>query len=351
MSPTKATSNDTNSGAKDLETYCNSAEFQRFLERQLEFIDENLSKSEQAVHARPILASMLFVENCIIGPDDKPPPGYLEHAWFGRICELTTRWYRKRFGRELLESPKAITAAVVSFFGTVFPVSVPSFPTVPGEETGTSVVFFAKEVLSHEEPLDWIVPRPDLSGLSNEVAEDVRNRVRTICNLTRKIEWGLSFALLGPGQLSDQCASIQGHFEKGVADICAGRRGAAIWDFHLAVEISLKLFLAQRGVSPIPHTHDLADLMQRASENGLPSTCHIKVNVVPSHTDAIKHRYSAIPQPPLHKTIEIYETALQLVGHVADALDHHDIALREVVYLKALPWHPSRKQTSKSQTT
>ena len=38
-----------NSDAKDMETYLGSQEFQRFLERQLEFFDEMLSKSEEAV--------------------------------------------------------------------------------------------------------------------------------------------------------------------------------------------------------------------------------------------------------------------------------------------------------------
>jgi HEPN domain-containing protein len=210
-------------------------------------------------------------------------------------------------------------------------------------------VYFAKEVLGHEDPFDWIVPRPDLTGLGDAVAADVRQRVRTISNLTRRMNWGLSFASLAPGHLRDQCASIQGHVEKGVADICAGRYGAAVWEFHLAVEISLKLFLAQCGVSPIPHTHDLPGLIQHALDHDLPSIGHIAVNVLPSHNDAIRHRYSEISEPSLHTTMEIYETALRLVGHVGHSLEHHELSLREAVYLKALPWHPSRKQVSNPQ--
>jgi HEPN domain-containing protein len=339
-----------NSEPPDFETYSRSEEFRRFLERQLEFVDKILSKSEEAIHARPMLASMSFVEECIVGPDDKPPPDYLEQEWFGRILAISTRWYSKRYGKDLLKSPDHFTPAVVSVFGTPFRVSVPSLPTAPGKESGTAVVYFAREVLNHEEPLDWVVPRLDLAGHSDQVASEVRQHVRTICNLTRKMEWGLMFAVLERGKPSDQCQSVLGHFEKGVADICAGRHGSAVWEFHLAAEKVLKVFLAQRRISPIPRTHDLADLIQRALENGLPPTKDFKVQLMPNDAEAIQHRYSELPEPSLPRIMEIYETALQLVGHVAGALDHHDIGQRDVVYLRALPWHPSRKKDSKAPT-
>jgi HEPN domain-containing protein len=339
-----------NNDQKNLEALCDSEEFRHFLEQQLKFIDEILSRLGRRVSERPMMASMYFVEHCIVDSDKRPPPDYLEQEWFGRILEITTGWYRDRFGAGLLEIPDSFTGAVVSLFGTAFQVRIPNFPTLPGEKSGTVVVFFAQEVLGHEEPLDWVVPRPKLSGLSHEVAEEVLRHVRTVCNLTRKIDWGLTFALLATGQLRDQAQSILGHFEKGAADICGGRHGAAMWEFHLAVEISLKLFLGQRGVSPIPHTHELPVLVQLASSNGLPPTDPIILTELPTHTDAIKYRYSEIEEPPLHKAIEIYQAALRLVGHVADNLDHDKVlSPRKCVYLQALPWHPSRKSDSTPQ--
>ncbi|HET6323847.1 MAG TPA: HEPN domain-containing protein [Planctomycetaceae bacterium] len=333
-----------NEETSSIELYCKSQEFEEFLHEQLEIIDPMLCRSEEPIHGRPMTAAMFFVENCFVSSDGSPLPEYLEEEWFGHILLITTRWYRARFGDELLAFPPKSTLALILLSGTALQVRIPSVPKKPGKKSGILQLFFARDVLDHENPLDWVIPCPDLEGMRLEVANEFRAHLQKICSLTRRIDWGLTWAGFKTDEHSQLCRSVQGHLEKAITDICAGRRGTGIWEIHLAIEKALKVYLLQRTMSDAPHTHDIIQLLELAQASGLGEVDPNALSQLPCADDAIKHRYSEVREPSLHRMVEIYESAIGVVATVADCLEHHPFVLKhESLYIRALPWHPSRK--------
>ena len=141
-------------------------------------------------------------------------------------------------------------------------------------------------------------------------------------------------------------AAITTHIGNAVSSFCDGREAAkqlAIWDLHLAVEKTLKVFLLHKGVSP-PNIHDLADLEVRAREWSLLTPLEDLVSALPTGRDAVKYRYGELPVPAVGTFYEWYETALEVIDHLVNQLARGFFADHASITIQALPWHPSRRK-------
>ena len=244
----------------------------------------------------------------------------------------------------MLQTPESTINAVVLLFGTPFPLNIPMLPSVPGKEPWIKQLHFARDVLDHENPVEWIVPRPDVCAISDEKRIHVLTQVTEICNLNRRAYWELAFLTAKTDQIQKLHASIDGHLESGASGICNKHFGNAIWDLHLALEKVLKIFLAQHGCSDFPHTLNNFKLIELSCKRGLTPLDGIRFDLMPSSEDAIKHRYGEIEAPSLTEIFEVYKVTLAAIGHVATELDHHEFGRRDHVYIRALPWAPIRKK-------
>src|SRR5438067_1566564 len=103
-----------------------TGEFRDFIHSQLEILDARLIAAHQPVHSRPMLAAMQFVTGCVarIG-DEEVGDDFLLRDWFGDILAVTTKWYRSRYGDELLETPGDKIQGVVAAFGTALDLRIP----------------------------------------------------------------------------------------------------------------------------------------------------------------------------------------------------------------------------------
>lgn len=109
------------------------------------------------------------------------------------------------------------------------------------------------------------------------------------------------------------------HFEKGATDILSlstANAAVAIWELHLAVEKSFKIFLYQHNANI--KTHDLTVLSERAAKYGLTVTRAVLDKLPPWKTSA-NLRYVE-EEVYIDYAVEIYDAALQLVDEIAAKL-------------------------------
>ncbi len=317
---------------------------QSLMEHWLELIDRDLAAQSEPVHGRPLLASMHFVEHAVVSVEGGTLDDYLTQQWFGSIVRQITEWYRERYGVKALEFPETTSPAVIQIHDTPFEVRIPINPTRPGERPGTSVIHFVSHLLDDEDPIMWIESPPNLDSLGDAQIERLRENLVNICTLTRSIHNGLSGATFGRQSNRALASSAPIHLERGVKGILsakAGERSISVWEFHLAVEKLLKLYLLQRDVSP-PNTHDLVKLSGLTEKSGMPFIGD-KLKILPSHHDAIRNRYGEISAPRLVDLFEEYHTVLEILSKIVAALERGGLLTdHSKVVIQALPWHPSR---------
>lgn len=319
-------------------------EFRDFIQSQLEVLDAKLSQLNEPIHGRPMLAAMLFVEECIVSingeevGDDFPLKDY-----FGDILAITTQWYRIRYGKELLKTPPDTIRGVVSAFGTPLSLQIPRIPKFDTPNPAMMRIVFADGVLDEENPMEWLTPAPDF-GDSNSMATNVlREDVTRISSALRQIYRRILAADFTSPEEQSLASSVEGHLEKSATDIESRRHGSAVWEIHLCVEKILKVYLRQAGAN-VPRSHNIARLITEAEQKGLPSCGHLNLQQLPPDGDAIRHRYEEIPSPTLEEIMKIYDVAIHVTAHIAGALKQSSFAVNKEFYIQALPWHPKWKQ-------
>ncbi len=319
--------------------------FLEFVHAQLEILDASLTAANQPVHNRPWFAAMQFVQECMVSIGDEPiGDDYLEQDWFGDVLLATTRWYRSRYGSDLLESPRENILGVVAAFGMPLKLAIPRVSQFDTDKVAVKRLVFADGVLDEEDSMTWTSPRPNLDGLKGGVAQQLRDDVLRTSTSLRQIHRRLLFADITTTEGRELASSIEGHLEKAAADIHSARYSAAIWEVHLCVEKTIKVFLQQRKGS-FPHSHDLAVLVAEAETAGLPSCAHLNLRAMPPHGDAIRHRYAELPAPSFESMMGIYDAALRVTAHVAKDLKPGEFTSSLTdLHIRALPWHPKWKE-------
>ncbi|MGD9861410.1 MAG: HEPN domain-containing protein, partial [Marinobacterium sp.] len=137
---------------------------------------------------------------------------------------------------------------------------------------------------------------------------------------------------------SDMAQGIWSHFEKGISDILSfknERASVACWEFHLAIEKSIKVLIYSKSGSG-KHGHNLDDLIKHLSkfESGIDSS---GLAGLPSDKDAIKLRYAEMIKTPID-AFEYYLIAIRFVGDIVSRLEHK-IGIKNASFtLKMAPW-------------
>lgn len=309
-----------------------------FFEYQLPIFDENLAEENTPLHQRPFHATMYFVKYCIVDIKNESKEDILEKPWFKFFYRQVAEWYSRRYGDAMKGISDNHAVSAVLIYGTPFRVQIPL--SVNGDwATPTSRWFcWPNEVLPEENVLDWVVNPPNFGQMSSEEVSRVRADLTTVANSIRAIRVNLGTATKETEELSKLADGITSHIYKSANDILkmsAASISSSVWELHLAMEKSFKLLMRQKGVNP-GNTHDLTDLLRKANalkeiflDEGL-------LRELPSHHDAIRHRYGEAQDLAVGRVLANYGITLAIVRDVTAALNR-DFFMENAKFLLQLP--------------
>jgi hypothetical protein len=305
----------------------------------LSCFDEILAEKRVDIHQRPLQAAALFVEHAITEIRGDSKDGYFEKPWFVTIYKQTERWYHNRYPSVLSRPARRSLLGVVTIFGTPFEIRVPTSFVEERNPDGTIWVAMPNSILPNEEPLTWIIDRPQIDddterSKTQALVAGVAEKLRSLnINL-----WTDDFPDDDTGVLARQ---ILPHLEAGARGFLSNTEATAsiaIWDLFLATEKAIKFYLRQQGQQP-PNTHDLHDLNSRSDVGSGPILQPSELAALPSYRDAIKYRYGELPSPSVQDALQIYLETLNIVVKYTGALKRRFIMNNARFKLKAPPWN------------
>ncbi len=309
------------------------------LNEQLPLIDRLMAACELEPLYRPLAAAMFFVEKCITRINGDTKDDYLNKPWFAEIYQEVQRWYVRRYGARLAETPRAIATGLVQFLGTFFKIEIPLVTGEQAEDPMKKWIVFPDSVLPNENPIEWLTAPPNLAALNLGDRTELEQKVRWVVSSTRALTRDFSSAILAEPDYKHLASDVPVHLSAGATHVLerGGTWRLAVWEWHLAVEKSFKVFLRQRNAET-PNTHDLNDLCRRAEDSGLPGLDRELLNIMPSSQDAVGYRYGKGKSLTQAKLAEIYRSALIFSGTCGAHLDRNLKIRRLRVLIQVLPW-------------
>jgi HEPN domain-containing protein len=292
-----------------------------FLRQQLPVIDECLSAEGRPVHDRTLIAARIIIDLCLVSIDGDTKDNYLTKSWFAEIYRSVCKWYERRYGEERIHSQPAHIRGLVEHFSVPYILRIPLVFSEPGEDN-TAWVIFPKEVLAAEVPLSWIEDSPSLDALPSDRKQKLEASTTEVATVLRGINNNLNSADLGKGNIRALADNIRCHLDKAAVDIATmepGSTALAIWELQMACEKSMKVFLAQRGVT-YPETHDLRALRKLTPELEKHPELKRAVSSLPSDGRIIKWRHAEIAPPPTAEALRYYGTALFVCGFCSERM-------------------------------
>lgn len=315
-------------------------EIDKIFDHFLPELDKAYSKAGLSLIERPLKAASFIVEHVVIEVEGCEKDDFLEAPWFAAFYDCAERWYENRYG-DLSENNSAdYLPSLVMIFDRWFLIHVPVRFRGEVEEDSTVWVYFPTKVRVEEDPFEWFVSGPNIPKMSKSGAKRASDRLEKVAAISRKINLNLWADFTEKSQ-SDGASHIKSHLATAAHHFSTNTaHGAqlAIWELHLAIEKSLKLWLNQRGL-PVGGTHDLVELNDDITKANKSSILHGKdLLKLPSSTESIKYRYAELRAPSLERQREIYEISLSVVCQITDTLKRKYQFFDAGLKIKQPPW-------------
>lgn len=311
-----------------------------FFEYQLPIFDEILAQAKTPLKQRPFFATMDFIEYCIVDIKNESKENMLEKPWFRFFYQQIAEWYSQRYGDAMKGNSEKHALGVVLIYGTPFEVQIPLSVTDRWESPTERWFCWPNEVLEQENVLDWIVNPPNFERMSMEELSSMKTCVIDVVNSIRTLRINLMTATKEDAALRKLADGIPSHIEKSGNDILSmsgATISSSVWELHLAMEKALKLLVRQRGKNP-GNTHDLANLLDKANSLEGISLDVALLHDLPSHHDAIRHRYGEAPELAIDRAVMNYRIALTVVTEVTAALSRRFFMKNARFLIKVPPW-------------
>lgn len=287
-------------------------------------IDEVLAERGEPLSHRPHRAAMMIVDHCIVDIQGESKEGYLTKPWFGSILAATIDWYSRIYGRAMLTPVGLVHTAAILIRQTPFLLNIPLSRSTAQAADYTFWVTFLANVQPDEDPLEWIADPPNLSEVPEHQRQEVTQRASRTAEDIRQT-WNV---LLSADHVSERArrhaALVLPHLES-TARLIAKHDplalSSAIWDANFAAEQAIKCYLLQDMATSVPNTHDVKALHNLARWNSpLPKPLLDSIDLMPSGSDAVRHRYSELGTPSLFAVFDLYAASQTICRHYVQAL-------------------------------
>lgn len=305
---------------------------------QLEIIDDFLTKKEVDIKERPFAAADIFVKNCIIRVgEESPTDNYIVAPWFKHIINPINKWYKNKYGSIVFTHEEKVVKGFIIYRNIFFELVIPL--RISRQRGDLCDYIFPKEILSDEKVFDFLKQPPRLSENSQDKI-NLEESIRKIVNFTRGISNNIVTAHPKDEFSKGLLNGIQPHIQNGISDILSGekqRRLNSYWEFHLAVEKSMKFLIIQAN-EKFKKTHDLDALWTKLSLIKPSLIERQKLDKLPKSQDVIKYRYGEGPQKSCSTVYVNYVTVLELVNSLTQEFNRKVIFNNTVFTLGKLPY-------------
>jgi HEPN domain-containing protein len=316
-----------------------SNELKDHIDEHMPHIDKILAEQNIPIHKRFFIAGKLFVETAIQKSNFQSNEELLESKVYREsILPLFNDWYFEKYGDLAKGLGSDVYSGVVLAYGQPVKLNISAATNEVIEEGKLSKLTFPDHLQESEDLEDFIEPKFDLSKMDEISICELRSKIEQVVALTRSVNLDLNMASHSNQSASDMAQGIWSHFEKGISDILSyknERASVACWEFHLAIEKSIKVLIHSKSGSG-KHGHNLDDLIEHLSkfESGIDSS---GLAGLPSEKDAIKLRYAEMIKTPID-AFEYYLIAIRFVADIVSRLEHK-IGIKNASFtLKMAPW-------------
>ena len=314
------------------------------IQQRIEEIDELLSMNGVDLRDKPMAAARFFVDELIIEIKGDTKEDYLEKPWFAEIYQTIKNWYQNRFGERLNSNTEKTTLGLVFFYSAMFILEIPRVLEVPGDEPMTKWISFPDSVQREEKPLNWIKHPPNYINMPANDRNMFKDETIWMANINRSIHRDFVTANLSEDYQISIAHSIPVHLSIGAKYVVGNSANIniSIWQWHLAVEKALKLYIYQKNSKPSP-THDLKLLISEANQRGLNYKSDI-LTLIPNKDDAIGYRYGEGKELSEDHIYKHYKDYLRICNSCSKALDRNMGARKARFLIQVPPWERPIKQ-------
>lgn len=316
-----------------------SSELKDHIDEYMPHIDKILAEQNIPIHKRFFIAGKLFVDTAIQKSSFQSNEELLEsEVYLECILPLFNDWYFEKYGELAKSLGNDVYSGVVLVSGQPVKLNIPAITSKVLEEGKLSKMTFPDHLQESENHEDLFVLKFNFGNMEEAPACELRSKIEQVVALTRSINLDLNMASHINQSASDMAQGIWSHFEKGISDILSfknERASVACWEFHLAIEKSIKVLIHSKSGSG-KHGHNLNDLIEHLSkfESGIDSS---SLTGLPSDKEAIKLRYAEMVKTPID-AFEYYIIAIRFVGDIVSRLEHKIGIKNASLTFKIAPW-------------
>jgi len=302
-------------------------------------IDELLTARGTPIPIRFIAAGLLYVEYFVQDSIFKSKDKLLESdAYQECILPIFNDWFYEKY-RDLTKVNVKNTYLGVAFvYEQPIELKFPSTTSEVIEEGRLSKMMFPDHLQENENIAEIIQPNINFERMNEKSARELKKQIADIVSYSRSINIDINYSSKLGQSAKHMAMGIWGHFEKGANDILANKAelsAVACWEFHLAIEKSLKVLIhSKSGKGKYGHCFD--ELIASLKKYG----CDLdssELLELPSDKDAIKLRYAEMIKLPC-EAFSYYLIALKFVSDICSKLDHKYGFKNSSFTLKKAPW-------------
>lgn len=286
------------------------------LRAELPRIDKQLVKGDIVVPERPMRAIFMFAEACLT-IQNGAMQDFVRSIQFQQMVSEIVDWYYEKYG-ELARRRKDGLRGMATFRGEVAELNFPVTTSRVEEPGKTSWMKFPDHLEASEKLENYLDPKVGLALLTPEELDAFKANVARVIGDTRRGNLGLMTA----GSISEEwramARTVFPHVSKGIGDVLAGgtQISVAQWEFHLAIEKSLKIFIAQ--FERPEAIHDLKALHQTAQRHGLVLQQYWSTGLI-RPSKAIAGRYAQL-KPSRKAAMTQYLQVIRQISEIATQL-------------------------------
>jgi len=310
------------------------------IREQMPELDSALAARQLEPIHRPLTAAKIFVEECIVSIEGDTKDDYLDKPWFSTIYQTIYDWYLKRYGDRLHHTAHSVATGIVACLGALFRLEVPLVIRTPADDPQQLWISFPDSVEASEDPLQWIEAPPNIDDLPADKRSNFLSDVSDTASCLRGLHRDFNAAILPSDDHRKMAVTIPAHLSAGASYVAQSRNpgNMAIWDWHMAAEKALKVYLHQRG-SPPPNTHQLVTLYDLAVAASFEGIDRSAVERLPSGKEAVDYRYGQGAHHGPVDLAQLYKQYLHVCSAVGTRLERNLSVRGDTRFLiRVLPW-------------
>lgn len=323
----------------DNEMKMDEKEFLDACEHWLELFDQEFSFLEIPPSNRPLKAAIKLVKEGAIEIKgiDSWQQDYLTSDWFALIVRAIKSWYEGRLGTAAIHPKNSMLSGLILIHGTPTKIEIPVTTAEIEVEGESSWMRFPHELLPSEKIESFFPTKPNLQNSQLLADQDFLQLLSDVIGRSRRINLSLMMRYSDNDDTNNMAAVIWAQMEDGIRKLLSFESPqitASCWDFHLALEMTFKVFIGLHG--KVKHVHDLNVLSQDAEQFGLTVSSEI-LTKLPKDKEAISRRYAQNPAR-FQDAYQIYLGCLELMDEICLALPKSIDLSQAKLLLKKPKW-------------